>query len=72
MAIIGSASLASLSGVNNINSRQANSRIGLTTSLPVTKHQAVKINSNNGTYTRFGGNYQNVSAAWQCSWLGRP
>jgi hypothetical protein len=26
----------------------------------------------NGTCIRFGGNYQNVSVAWQYSWLGRP
>src|SRR5215472_4323936 len=25
-----------------------------------------------GTFSRFGGNYQNVSVAWQYSWLGWP
>ena len=25
----------------------------------------------NGAIARFDGNYQNVSAAWQYSWLGR-
>jgi hypothetical protein len=64
--------LTSLNGVKNINTRQANSRIGLTTSLPVTKHQSVKISYNDGAYTRFGGSYQSVSVAWQYSWLGRP
>jgi hypothetical protein len=27
---------------------------------------------NRGTYIRFGGNFHNLSVAWQYSWLGRP
>jgi hypothetical protein len=63
--------LTSLNGLDNVNTRQTSSRIGLTASLPVSKHQSVKLSYNNGAYTRFGGNYQNISAAWQYSWLGR-
>jgi hypothetical protein len=64
--------LTSLNGVPNLATRQTSSRIGVTASLPVTKHQSVKFSYANGTYVRYGGNYQYVSAAWQYSWLGHP
>jgi hypothetical protein len=59
-------------GVVNPLSEQSNSRIGGTVSVPITKHQSLKFSYSNGTYIRFGGNYQNVSAAWQYSWIGKP
>ncbi len=62
----------SLNGIPNPFSRQANSRIGGTFSTPITRHQSLKFSYSDGTYIRFGGNYQNVSLAWQYSWLGRP
>jgi hypothetical protein len=62
----------SVDGVPNPLSRQANSRIGGTVAIPITKHQSLKFSYSDGTYIRFGGNYQNISAAWQYSWLGRP
>jgi len=62
----------SVNGVPNPFSRQANSRIGGTVAVPIVKHQTLKFSYSNGTYIRFGGNYQNVQAAWQYSWLGRP
>jgi hypothetical protein len=62
----------SAGGVLNPLSEQSNSRIGGTVSVPITKHQSLKFSYSNGTYIRFGGNYQNVSAAWQYSWLGKP
>ena len=62
----------SLSGIENLATRQTSSRIGVTASLPLTKHQSIKVSYADGTYVRFGGNYQTVSAAWQYSWLGRP
>jgi hypothetical protein len=61
-----------LNGVEQSLSTQRNSRIGGTVALPISKHQTLKFSYSNGTYIRFGGNYQNVSAAWQYSWLGRP
>jgi hypothetical protein len=64
--------VTSLNGVENSLTRQANSRIGATASVPVSKRQSLKISYSDGTYIRFGGNYQNVSVAWQYSWLGRP
>jgi hypothetical protein len=61
----------SLNGISNPVTRQTSSRIGGTASFPFTKHQSIKISYSDGTYVRFGGNYQNVSVAWQFSWLGR-
>lgn len=62
----------SVNGFANLATRQTSSRIGGTAAIPFTKHQAVKLSYNNGAYTRFGGNYQNVSVSWQYSWLGKP
>jgi len=62
----------SLNGVPNPLTRQTNSRIGGTVAVPITKHQSLKFSYSDGDYIRFGGNYQQVSAAWQYSWLGRP
>jgi hypothetical protein len=62
----------SINGVENLGTLQRNSRIGGTLSVPVSSHQALKLSYNNGAYVRFGGDYQNVSVAWQYSWQGRP
>jgi hypothetical protein len=62
----------SLNGIGNPDTVQTSSRIGATASIPLSKHQSLKVSYNNGTYIRFGGNYQNVSVAWQYSWLGWP
>jgi Putative MetA-pathway of phenol degradation len=62
----------SINGVQNPVTQQANSRIGGTVSFPITKHQSLKFSYSNGTYIRYGGNYQSVTAAWQYSWLGKP
>jgi hypothetical protein len=63
---------ASLNGVDNPATRQTSSRLGVSASVPLSKHQSVKVSYSNDIYTRFGGAYRNVSAAWQYSWLGRP
>ncbi len=62
----------SLNGVENPKTLQKNSRIGATASIPVNKHQSLKFSFSRGDYTHFGGDYNNVSLAWQFSWLGRP
>lgn len=64
--------ISSLSGIQNIKTEQTSSRIGGTLSFPLNKHQSIKVSYSNGDYDRFGGNYQNVSVAWQYSWLGKP
>lgn len=51
---------------------QTSSRIGATCSIPFGRHQSVKVSYSNGSYVRFGGNFKNISLAWQYSWLGRP
>jgi hypothetical protein len=61
-----------LNGVPNLDTRQTSSRIGGTVSLPISKHQSIKIAYSEGTYIRFGGNYHNLQVAWQYSWVGRP
>ena len=62
----------SLNGVVTPTTLQANSRLGATVSVPLGKHSSLKFSYSGGTYIRFGGDYQEVSVAWQYSWLGRP
>jgi hypothetical protein len=62
----------SLNGIPNAATRQTSSRIGATVAFPLKNHQTIKISYSNGTYIRFGGNYQSVSVAWQSSWIGWP
>jgi Putative MetA-pathway of phenol degradation len=61
-----------VNGVQNPLSEETNSRIGGTVAIPITGHQSLKFSYSTGTYIRFGGNYQNFSAAWQYSWIGWP
>jgi hypothetical protein len=64
--------LTSLAGIQNLATKQTGSRIGATVAWRFSKHQSLKVSYSNGTYVRFGGNYQAVQAAWQYSWLGWP
>ena len=64
--------ITSVSGVQNLATKQTSSRVGATGSFPISKHQSIKVSYSYGAYVQFGGNYHNVSAAWQYSWLGRP
>jgi len=59
-------------GIENSLTKQQNSRIGGTGAMRISRHQSLKLGYSDGTYIRFGGNYQNLSLAWQYSWLGRP
>jgi Putative MetA-pathway of phenol degradation len=61
----------SVNGIPNPTTQQRNSRVGGTLAMPVTKHQSLKVAYSNGAYIRYGGNYQNISLAWQYSWVGR-
>ena len=63
--------IGAVNSIRNLDTRQTSSRIGATVSIPYSKHQSVKISYSDGAYIRFGGNYQNVSAAWQYSWIGK-
>lgn len=62
----------SLNGVQNPITELRSSRLGATASLPINKHEAVKLSYSNGAYIKYGGDFQNISIAWQYSWLGRP
>ena len=61
-----------VNGLENPLTKRENSRLGGTGSIRIAKHQSLKVSYSNGTYIRFGGNYQNLAVAWQYSWLGRP
>jgi len=62
----------SLNGVQSPDTLQRNSRVGFTASVPLTRNQSLKFSYNNGAYIKYGGNFQNISIAWQYSWLGKP
>ena len=62
----------SVNGMVSPSSLQANSRIGVTASIPISTHQSLKFSYSYGDIVRVGGNYHNVSFAWQYSWIGRP
>jgi hypothetical protein len=62
----------SLNGVENPKTLQKNSRVGVTASVPITRHQSLKVSYAQGAYIRFGGDYKIFSAAWQYSWIDRP
>jgi hypothetical protein len=60
-----------LNGVENPRTLQKSSRVGVTSSVPLTRNQSVKLGFASGAYARFGGDYTIYSAAWQYSWLSR-
>lgn len=62
----------SLNGVATGATLQTSSRVGVTCSVPLDRHQSVKFSYSDGDYARFGGDFKKVSVAWQYSWLGRP
>ena len=64
--------VTSLNGIQNLATKQTGSRIGVTGAWRFSKHQSLKAGYSDGTYIRFGGNYQALQIAWQYSWLGSP
>jgi len=62
----------SVAGIENPLTKQQNSRLGGTGAIRIAKHQSLKFSYSDGTYIRYGGNYQSVSVGWQYSWLGKP
>jgi hypothetical protein len=59
----------SVDGTQNPITLQKNSRIGLTASVPISRHHSFKLSYADGAYVRFGGDYKILSAAWQYSWI---
>ncbi len=62
----------SVNGIESRNSLQANSRVGVTGSVPLTRRQSVKVSYSEGMIVRIGGNFRILSAGWQYGWVGRP
>jgi outer membrane putative beta-barrel porin/alpha-amylase len=62
--------VTSLNGIQNLATKQTSSRLGGTLAWRFTKHQSLKVSYSDGTYVRFGGNFQNVQIGWQYSWIG--
>jgi hypothetical protein len=62
--------VTSLNGIQDLATRQTGSRIGGTAAWRFSKHQSLKVSYSDGTYVRFGGNYQSLQLAWQYSWIG--
>ncbi len=56
-----------LNGVKADN-QQTNTRAGLTLSLPVDRHNSVKLYASTGTSTRTGSGFSAIGAAWQYRW----
>jgi hypothetical protein len=48
---------------------QKNSRLGATVSVPLNRQQSLKFSYSTGAYISIGGDYNNISLAWQYSWL---
>jgi hypothetical protein len=59
-----------VNGVHNPLTNQKSSRVGVTASIPITARQSIKLSFSDGAYARYGGNYQDISLAWQYSWIG--
>lgn len=62
----------SVNGRESTNSLQANSRVGVTGSMPLTRRQSLKVSYSEGMIVRIGGNFRVLSVGWQYGWLGRP
>lgn len=60
----------SLNGVGNLATDQRNSRVGVTAAFRITQHQSIKMSFSDGAYIHYGGNYRNITLAWQYAWLG--
>ncbi len=62
----------SVNGSESATTLQANSRLGVTGSIPLTRKQALKFSYSDGVIIRVGGNFHILSVGWQYSWLGLP
>jgi hypothetical protein len=52
------------------NNLQSNSRVGLTLSLPVNRHNSVKLYASSGVFTRTGSDFDVAGISWQYRWGG--
>jgi hypothetical protein len=59
-----------VNGVEDTATLLANSRLGLTGSLPLTRRQSLKISYSDGVIVRIGGSFKVLSVGWQYGWIG--
>jgi hypothetical protein len=52
------------------NDLQENSRVGVVVSMPVNRHNSIKLMANTGVSVRTGSDFDAVSLAWQYGWGG--
>jgi hypothetical protein len=64
--------VTAVNGIRNPDTKQTSSRAGVTAAYRFSTHQSVKVSYSGGTFVQYGGNWQNLSFAWQYSWIGRP
>jgi hypothetical protein len=62
----------SVNDVTAQGSLQANSRVGVTGSMPLTRRQTLKVSYSDGLVVSVGGKFKTVSVGWQYGWLGMP
>jgi hypothetical protein len=60
----------SVNGVEGSQTLQANSRFGVTGSVPLTRRQSLKVSYSDGVIVRIGGNFKVLSVGWQYGWIG--
>jgi hypothetical protein len=61
----------SVNGAEGALTLQANSRFGVTGSVPLTRRQSLKVSYSDGVVVRVGGNFRVLSLGWQYGWVGR-
>ncbi|MEO8594460.1 MAG: transporter [Candidatus Solibacter sp.] len=49
--------------------QQRDSRAGVTSSVPITRNQSVKVSYSRGAYVTKGGAFRTLSVGWQYSWI---
>jgi hypothetical protein len=62
----------SVNGEEHLPTLQANSRLGVTASVPVSRRQSLKVSYSDGVVVRFGGKFKTLSVGWQYGWFGLP
>jgi len=63
---------AFLNGTKRLGTLEANSRVGVTASVPLRNHHSLKFSVSHGAVTRVGGAFTDDSFGWQFSRFGRP
>ncbi len=62
----------SVNGIESANTLQANSRLGVTGSVPLTRQQSLKVSFSDGVVVRVGGRFRILTVGWQYGWISTP